>query len=167
MANFGKYFCGNMISEYGRKNGRVDYATFCKAFDAVLNNSIMAELERNGYYFELESGLVDNSDEIAELEERIAEIEDDETITDEERETRTAELEDEIEELRNEEDGDEIFQYYIVDNAGADLIRDYNVGYLFYCDKLDMYIWGITHYGTSWDYVLTDIICDIDSDARA
>lgn len=167
MANFGKYFCGNMISEYGRKNGRVDYATFSKAFDAVLNNSIMAELERNGHYFELESGLPDNSAEIEELEERIAELEDDETITDEERETRTAELEDEIEELRNEEDGDEIFQYYIVSDAGASLIRDYNVGYLFYCDTLDMYIWGVTHYGTAWDYVLTDIICDIDPDARA
>lgn len=167
MANFNKYFCGNMISEYGRKNGRVDYSTFCKAFDAVLNNSIMAELESNGYYFELESGLIDNSEEIAELEEKIAEIEDDETIADEERETRTAELADEIEELRNEEDGDEIFQYYIVSDAGADLIRDYNVGYLFYCDKLDMYIWGVTHYGTSWDYVLTDIICEVDPDARA
>ena len=69
MSNFNKYFCGNMISEYGRKNGRVDYATFSKAFDAVLNNNIMAELESAGYDFEIEAGFVDNSEEIEALEE--------------------------------------------------------------------------------------------------
>jgi len=131
MSNFGKYFCGNMISEYGRKNGRVDYATFSKAFDAVLNNNIMADLESAGYYFDIEAGMVDNSEEI------------------------------------EEEDPGEIYQYYIVSDYGADLIRDYNVGTLFYCEAVDLYIWGISHYGTSWDYVLTSIPCDIDPDARA
>ena len=24
-------------------------------------------------------------------------------------------------------------------------------------EKLDIYIWAVTHFGTSWDYVLTDI----------
>jgi hypothetical protein len=38
---FGKYFYGNEISAYGKKNGFVDYATLAKAFDAVLNNDIM------------------------------------------------------------------------------------------------------------------------------
>lgn len=28
---------------------------------------------------------------------------------------------------------------------------------LYYIDELDMYILGVTHFGTSWDYVLTDI----------
>ena len=28
---------------------------------------------------------------------------------------------------------------------------------VYYNEELDMYVWGITHYGTSWDYVLTDI----------
>jgi hypothetical protein len=27
-----------------------------------------------------------------------------------------------------------------------------------------MYIWGVTHYGTSWDYVLTDIKIELDED---
>ena len=26
-----------------------------------------------------------------------------------------------------------------------------------YNEQLDMYLWGITHFGTSWDYVLTDV----------
>ena len=36
-----KYFYGNRISEYGLKNGYVDYRTLSQAFDAVLNNDIM------------------------------------------------------------------------------------------------------------------------------
>ena len=31
---------------------------------------------------------------------------------------------------------------------------------VFYSEDLDMYLWGVTHYGTSWDYVLTDIKID-------
>lgn len=31
----GKYFMGNEVSEYGRKNGFVDYATFAKAFSHI------------------------------------------------------------------------------------------------------------------------------------
>ena len=28
---------------------------------------------------------------------------------------------------------------------------------VYYNDQLDLYLWGITHFGTSWDYVLTDV----------
>ena len=28
---------------------------------------------------------------------------------------------------------------------------------LYYIDELDLYILGVTHLGTGWDYVLTDI----------
>lgn len=40
----------------------------------------------------------------------------------------------------------EIYKYYII----MDEIVCYN-------DQLDMYVWDITHFGTSWDYVLIDI----------
>lgn len=36
-----KYYYGNAISKCGLENGRVDYGTLAKAFDAVLNNDIM------------------------------------------------------------------------------------------------------------------------------
>lgn len=51
----------------------------------------------------------------------------------------------------------EIYQYYIVDDYGAEIIQDYTDEILFYSERLDLYLWGVTHFGTSWDYVLTDI----------
>lgn len=50
-----------------------------------------------------------------------------------------------------------IFQDYIITEEGYKILRDYTDEVVFYNDNLDMYIWSIDHYGTSWDYVLTDI----------
>ena len=56
---FGNYFCGNEISEYGKENGRVDYATLAKAFDGVLNNTIITKSDDwelwNGYEYDEEN----------------------------------------------------------------------------------------------------------------
>lgn len=38
---YGTTFCGNEASDYAKENGYLDYATFVKAFNAVLNNNIM------------------------------------------------------------------------------------------------------------------------------
>ena len=62
-----------------------------------------------------------------------------------------------IEELENEEDNSEIFQYYIISDAGAQILEDWTNEIVFYNEELDMYVWGVTHYGTAWSYVLTDI----------
>lgn len=51
----------------------------------------------------------------------------------------------------------EIFQYYIIDAWGAELLEAWTNEIVFYNEELDLYVWGVTHYGTSWDYVLTDI----------
>lgn len=37
------------------------------------------------------------------------------------------------------------------------MIKQYTEDPLFYNETLDMYVWGITHYGTAWGYVLTDV----------
>lgn len=51
----------------------------------------------------------------------------------------------------------EIYQTYIINKSGADyLIRNTNEIVL-YSDLLNVYVWGITHYGTGWDGVFTDI----------
>lgn len=59
------------------------------------------------------------------------------------------------------EDGDgnfyEVYQYYIVTAYGARFLTEYTDEIVYYNEQLDMYLWGITHYGTSWDYALTDI----------
>lgn len=59
-----------------------------------------------------------------------------------------------------EEDEDgwyEVYQYYIISDSGFRFLEDYTDEIVYYHEELDMYVWGITHFGTSWDYVLTDI----------
>ncbi len=51
---------------------------------------------------------------------------------------------------------EDIFQYYIVSDNGAEILKEAGE-IVYYNEQLDMYLWGVTHYGTSWDYVLTDI----------
>ena len=50
----------------------------------------------------------------------------------------------------------EIFQYYLFNERDLSLIKELNAP-VFYCAELDLYILGVTHFGTSWDYVLTDV----------
>lgn len=59
----------------------------------------------------------------------------------------------------NEEDDKyyEIFQWYIITDTGAEHLRESTDELVFYDRELDLNIWGITHYGTSWKYVFTDI----------
>lgn len=54
----------------------------------------------------------------------------------------------------------DIFQYFIISDYGAQILKNNTDEIVYYSEKLDMYVWGITHVGTSWDYVLTDIKVD-------
>ena len=71
---YGTTFCGNEASDYAKEQGYLDYATFAKAFDAVMNNSIMENTCEIGFW-EQENGIIDNSEEIEELEEQIEDLE--------------------------------------------------------------------------------------------
>ena len=51
----------------------------------------------------------------------------------------------------------EVFQYYIITWMGYEFLREFTDEFVYYNERLDMFVWGITHFGTSWDYVLTDI----------
>ena len=55
----------------------------------------------------------------------------------------------------------EVFQYYIIDDNGADILKRYTDELVYYNENLDMYLWGITHWGTGWDYVLTNISYEV------
>ena len=57
----------------------------------------------------------------------------------------------------NEDGYYEVYQYYIISEAGADILQEFTDEIVYYHQDLDMYVWGITHFGTSWDYVLTDV----------
>ena len=50
-----------------------------------------------------------------------------------------------------------IFQDYIISELGATILYDLTDELVFYNEKLDLYIWAIDHFGTGWDYVLTDV----------
>lgn len=126
----GKYFCGNEISNYGKEHGFLDYDTFSRAFDHVLNNSIFQLGQGIGYGWELVNGLDFDYEEEEIIEEP------------------------------------EIFQWYIVSDSGAQIIQDYTNEILYYHDELDIYLWGVTHWGTGWDYVLTDIPCNCGYDSK-
>lgn len=117
MTVYNDSFYGHKISEYGLQNGYIDYATLAKAFDAVLNNDIIAKTQEIGYW-ECVNGTE-----------------------------------------YDEETGDyqEIYQYYIISQSGFETLQRFTDEIVFYNEELDMYVWGVTHYGTSWDYVLTDI----------
>lgn len=126
----GKYFCGNEISNYGKEHGFLDYDTFSRAFDHVLNNSIFELGQGIGYGWELVNGLDFDYEEEKIIEEP------------------------------------EVFQWYIVSDSGAQIIQDYTNEILYYHDELDIYLWGVTHWGTGWDYVLTDIPCNCGYDSK-
>ena len=52
---------------------------------------------------------------------------------------------------------DVVFQDYIIAESGYKFLAEYTDELVFYNENLDMYIWAVTHFGTSWDYVLTNI----------
>lgn len=51
----------------------------------------------------------------------------------------------------------DIFQYYIISESGFEALQQFTDEIVYYNEELDMYVWGVTHCGTSWSYVLTDI----------
>ena len=173
---YGKYFCGNKISDYGQEYNRVDYATFAKAFNAVLANNLMNNTNDKGYwepinggeYYEDSNGDIYNETErdekIEELEERREELEELEEPTPEELE-ELEEINENIEALQ-EYHYNEIYQWYIIDNYGAELCEAAGET-LYYNETLDIYLWGVDHWGTSWDYVLTNIKCNTENKATA
>lgn len=59
--------------------------------------------------------------------------------------------------LDEEDDYYEIYQWYIITDSGARFLEECTDEIVYYHEAMDMYLWGITHFGTSWDYVLTDI----------
>ena len=187
-----EFFYGNEVSEYGKEHGFVDYGTLAKSFNHVCNNEIIkignfeqisGFVDNSDQIEELEEQIEKIEEQIEELEEKqeelMEDIEESETEKElealeielekmqkksEKMEDKIIELENEIADLRQEEDySQEIFQYYIVDDNGASILEEANE-IVFYNEEFDIYIWGVTHWGTSWDYVLTNIRIEKEED---
>ena len=50
----------------------------------------------------------------------------------------------------------DIYQGYIISEQGYELLLENTDELVFYNERLHVHIWGITHFETAWDYVLTD-----------
>lgn len=55
------------------------------------------------------------------------------------------------------EDAEQVMSDYIISAYGCKFLKAYTDEIVFYNENLDVYIWGVTHYGTAWSHVLTDI----------
>lgn len=170
---FDNKWMGETVSEYGIQHNRIDYRCLSRVVgDMVLCNDITKLFYStiNNEYNEVEqtNGCIDNSDIIEELEEKIEELEnqldnmDIQYNPDEKLYTNIEEqiekLKEQIEELEHEQDEPpEIYQYYIISDNGAEFLQEYTNEIIYYIPVLDIHIWGVTHWGTGWDYVLTDI----------
>lgn len=51
----------------------------------------------------------------------------------------------------------EIYQYYVISDSGAEYLKENTDEIVIYIDELDIYLWGITHFGTAWDGVECDV----------
>ena len=133
-----KYFWGFELSEKEVKKNRLSYYTLSRCFDAVLCNNIVEVDEMlfdNVISGDFEIYYNENGDEI----------------------TYDEYLEDENAYVENVD----VYQWFIVEDNAKDLLEDAGEIVL-YSEKLDCYIWGVTHYGTSWRYVFTSIKIDED-----
>ena len=131
-------YYGCKVSRYGLENGKVDYACLREAIGGcVLCNNMEKRLfetlehvsgELYSYY-DIDNGY--------------------EEITREEAE--------ELDMCCIEEEQIDIYQWYIITDSGAQLLMRETDEIVFYDEELDVYVWAVTHWGTSWDYVLTNI----------
>lgn len=55
----------------------------------------------------------------------------------------------------NEEDDYylDVYQCYIIDGRDAERLSEYTNELVYYCEPLDLYILGVTHFGTPWNEV--------------
>ncbi len=169
------YFYGNEISEEEIKKGYINYRTLAKCFDAILCNDITKLFYStiNNEYTEVEqvNGYIDNSEEIDKIQEQIDELESNQpSITeDSEQYLKIQEqidaLQERIDELEQEQDEQQdIYQYYIISNNGASILQELTDDPVFYLPSLDIYIWGVTHFGTSWSGVFTNIKIELNGE---
>lgn len=100
--------------------------------DCILNNEIHSQLGGE-YEFELFNG----SDSYCYVHETKEECEKDDSKCDYE--------------------STDVYQEYIITQSGAEYLQEYTDEIVYYCDKLGIYLWGITHFGTSWTHVHTRI----------
>lgn len=121
-------FMGVEVSDYGLRKGYLDYKSLADVIsDCILNNTILQVT----YDEDLE--LISGEDCFG--------------LDEDGRECGMYDLE------FFEYVPYEIYQDYIISEHGANFLSKYTNEIVYYNSELDIHIWGVTHFGTSWDYV--------------
>lgn len=149
------------IGEWEQENGWIDNSD---EIDEIREEIENLEEERDAAAEKLEALEDDAAEDLTEEEDARISAEMEKMEDEIQRlEDEIQEKEDEIERLEEEQDSiPEIFQWYIISDNGASILKAYTNEIVYYNSELDMYLWGITHWGTSWDYVLTDIRINLE-----
>lgn len=163
-------FWGVELNEEEIKNKRLSYGTVAKQFDAILcndilqiDNSLIDNLESGDFVSYYINGEETDRETYEELKEKYEDEQSDLLFDDDwgEDNPRAEKLEkryDELTELLDqfEEIEDEVFQWFLVGESALWYLK--KMGELvFYSDLLGCYVWGVKHWGTSWDYVMTSL----------
>ena len=106
MDDFMVQFFKDLVKKYTTYDKMID---FC-CDNMVMNNDIVQELERKGFYFQEYMGSLCTEDDCYE----------------------------------------EIFQYFIISSQDAERLSRYTNEFVMYCECLDLYVLGVTHWGTPW-----------------
>lgn len=60
-------------------------------------------------------------------------------------------------EIVNGELDEMIMQDFIISKYGFDILKEYTDEVVFYNERLDVYVWGVSRWGTGWAYELTNV----------
>ena len=60
----------------------------------------------------------------------------------------------------------DVYQYYIIDDNTANRLIENTNEIIYYHNRLDIYILGVSHFGTGWQYVLTDFKLELVEDTE-
>jgi hypothetical protein len=138
-----KYFYGHPLSRESLECGRITYADLVAPFSIILANDLMQRTYDIGYW-EIENGSEvsyydDNGDEV--------------------------ELDSESYWAENsyEEQYNEYYQYYIIEPQFAEVLQEFTDETVWYNEELDLHVWGVQHWGTSWSYVYTGIKIEVNN----
>jgi len=52
----------------------------------------------------------------------------------------------------------DVYQWYLIDDNTAERLKRSTEELIFYSEKLGVYVLGVTHFGTAWDYVDAEFI---------
>ena len=52
---------------------------------------------------------------------------------------------------------EEIYQFYLIDEHFAQYLARATSEIVYFCPELELYVWGVTHFGTPWCGVYLDV----------